>query len=440
MAHITVKDFSCIKECSIEIGKLTVLIGPQASGKSVISKLIYYFNDLLSNVFGSGLDESVIEIDDFIKTQEDKFLKLFPCSAWGANGFTIAYHCGPYSISVNRKKPRANTKKIDNIKIELSPELKLCIENYNAELKELIEKAASKAKTKNISLDMANTFEVFWRARQRAKAELMKTTRGDCIRHQLFIPAGRSFFTNIGRAISAFEQGNFFDSLTIEFGRFFMILRERMWQPDKLWGMRHFRTKRETNPIKDAVAKQLFSGTIKIEREQEYIEADDGRKIPFSALSSGQQELLPLWLTLNDFLDDADSCCVFLEEPEAHLFPSAQGDLVQYLTTLLNQSQNCTMIITTHSPYILGKLNNLITAGNIINKNIKKYTKPIEEIIPKEAILKKGTVSAYAIINGIVDNIMDEYCTIDGSYLDSISTSMSNEYEELLNIEFPNEQ
>lgn len=436
MTQISIKDFSCIKECTIEIGKLTVLIGPQASGKSVISKLIYFCNDLFSDIYGSGFDEQIIEIDEFLKSQEEKFTKLFPCSAWGPGGFSIVYSCGPYVISITRKKPRLNSKRIDNVRIDISGELKVSFENYKEELQGIINKATAKNKTH--ALGVASTFEVVWRARQKAKELLYKNTMGEMVKSQLFIPAGRSFFTNIGRAISAFEQGNFFDSLTIEFGRFFMILREQMWRPNTFWGIKNIAGKKDLSLTKEEVAKNLFSGTIKIEREQEYIETDDGRKIPFSALSSGQQELLPLWLTLNEFMESGNSSCVFLEEPEAHLFPSAQGSLVQYLATLLGQCQNCTMMITTHSPYILGKLNNLITAGNIISQNPKKYTKAVEDIIPKEAILKKGTVKAYAIIEGVVQNIMDDDCTIDGSYLDKISTSMSNEYEELLNVEFPN--
>ena len=36
---LTVKNFSVIKEARLEFGKITVLIGPQASGKSLLCKL-----------------------------------------------------------------------------------------------------------------------------------------------------------------------------------------------------------------------------------------------------------------------------------------------------------------------------------------------------------------------------------------------------------------
>ena len=40
---LTVKNFSVIKEAKLEFGKITVLIGPQASGKSLLCKLAYFF-------------------------------------------------------------------------------------------------------------------------------------------------------------------------------------------------------------------------------------------------------------------------------------------------------------------------------------------------------------------------------------------------------------
>jgi predicted ATPase len=39
---LTVNNFSVIKHAELEFGKITVLIGPQASGKSLLCKLAYF--------------------------------------------------------------------------------------------------------------------------------------------------------------------------------------------------------------------------------------------------------------------------------------------------------------------------------------------------------------------------------------------------------------
>lgn len=43
MESIHIKDFRGIEEMTLEINKINILIGPQASGKSVTAKLIYFF-------------------------------------------------------------------------------------------------------------------------------------------------------------------------------------------------------------------------------------------------------------------------------------------------------------------------------------------------------------------------------------------------------------
>jgi len=40
METLTVKNFGPIREAHLELGKVTVLIGPQASGKSVLVKVL----------------------------------------------------------------------------------------------------------------------------------------------------------------------------------------------------------------------------------------------------------------------------------------------------------------------------------------------------------------------------------------------------------------
>ena len=47
MTRLTVNQFSCIEQADVELANLTIIIGPQASGKSVISKLVYFFQETI---------------------------------------------------------------------------------------------------------------------------------------------------------------------------------------------------------------------------------------------------------------------------------------------------------------------------------------------------------------------------------------------------------
>ncbi|MFM6897688.1 MAG: AAA family ATPase, partial [Microcystis panniformis] len=50
MQKIVIKNFGAIEYAEIEIKKVLVLIGEQASGKSTIAKLIYFFKSLKENL------------------------------------------------------------------------------------------------------------------------------------------------------------------------------------------------------------------------------------------------------------------------------------------------------------------------------------------------------------------------------------------------------
>ena len=71
MAKIIIKNFRAIDYAEIEIKPFTVIIGEQASGKSTISKLVYFFETnfyifnkiLLINYFDQFIESNEINLD-----------------------------------------------------------------------------------------------------------------------------------------------------------------------------------------------------------------------------------------------------------------------------------------------------------------------------------------------------------------------------------------
>ena len=81
MIRLQVNDFLCIRTADFTVGKYNVLIGPQASGKSMISKLLYFF---VETVF--DMHEQIIEnrsMEDYKEHIRSKLSAWFPVSAWG---------------------------------------------------------------------------------------------------------------------------------------------------------------------------------------------------------------------------------------------------------------------------------------------------------------------------------------------------------------------
>ena len=75
MIILSVSKFSCIDEAEIQLGDLTILIGPQASGKSVLSKLIYFcYNIMLQQHFRAIEEEKTL--DEFKESVASRFQEM----------------------------------------------------------------------------------------------------------------------------------------------------------------------------------------------------------------------------------------------------------------------------------------------------------------------------------------------------------------------------
>lgn len=425
--RITVENFSCIKRADVELAGLNVLIGPQASGKSVISKLIFFCLDVHSQVAEGIAQERTF--DAFTDDIKQKFGELFPLSAWGKEKFKIVFKAEAFEVKIARSSYNDEVK--NSIRLSLSPAVK---EIYKAGL-ELVK--SSKVKTAITQHAHVQDFELKWKLRQQIAAMVHRQFPKSSPNNLTFIPAGRSFFTNLGKAFLAFDQGRLLDPITVRFGRLYSSLISE----------RYYFELPKSREIVEELAK-ILGGELVHQGDRISIKCADGRDIPLSALSSGQQELLPLFVAF-DFLHNISADLgsspqrekrpeiTFIEEPEAHLFPSAQSRLLQALVGFVNVPQlNRQLILTTHSPYVLSKINNLIKAGDLEKRLSKSYMPVLNSLIPKRSRLTTGTVRAYAIVEGVTRSILDEDGLINADYLDDISNEIGNEFSKLLELEF----
>ena len=424
MAVLRVKNFSCIDTAELTVSQMTILIGPQASGKSVLSKLVYFFyNIVLSSQF-NAIEEGQA-YSEFVAGIGEEFKKWFPPSAWGSSRFRLEFSAGPYTASILRRLSRGEAS--DHVRVKFSEYFE---REYEGLLESMPKRRESNSESFRDEFDPRKQMELIWRIRSTARRKLSSEMGSEYSDYQTFIPAGRSFFTSIGKAVAAFEQGGMLDPVTIRFGRLFASVKE--YSTSRAYSHQS----EDERLLRNALTRQLFGGEIRIERDKEFVESYDGRRIPFSALSSGQQELLPLWLTLESSIRDRDdSGLMYIEEPEAHLFPSAQNLLVEYLAGLVSgQNNRRRMIVTTHSPYVLSKLNNLLKAGSVGARRTKSAK--VANVLPKEAWLRPNSTAAYAIVDrGLVSLIGDDGL-IDGDYLDQVSGDIGREFNELLEIQY----
>jgi len=210
---------------------------------------------------------------------------------------------------------------------------------------------------------------------------------------------------------------------------------------------------RDVVPEIEREMHRIVGGVVIVSDGKPHFLSSDGRRLPLSLQSSGTQELLPMFSVVNylayhqehynaraaamkispmaDIIDH--SPFIYLEEPEVHIFPKTQYELVKLFAWLANDPiLSFDWVITTHSPYILSSFNNLIFAGQLgQDKRLKKRIK-----IDERYWVEPGTFRAYSIHDGKSESILSDSGLIDGDYLDSVSETIGNGFDELLRLEY----
>ncbi|WP_440135182.1 AAA family ATPase [Chitinophaga sancti] len=413
MEKISIQNFAGIKEMDFEFKSINILIGPQGSGKSVTVKLHYFFVSFFQELVGNLLLGGTKK--DLDSNQKDKFYQFFPRNTWPEGQFRIDYYFNEFHLYVER---------LDNqIKFDYSDKLK---------------KAIAKIRKQHLDFlkleDLASLNPLKRRQQSRRNIRhLVSNEIGDELDIiQYFIPAGRSFFANISANIFTIISDNkqSFDPFLIGFGADYEQLKK--WYKDGL-------IENEDIAV-DKLISEILNGDYIVEKDEDYLVHADKRKIPLSKASSGQQETLPLVVLLRVLsynIDAVERTIIYIEEPEAHLFPDAQNAFVRLLARVFNyEDLNFKIFVTTHSPYLLSSFNNLLEAGRVSEIKPEK-AKQISKIVPEEEQLPPGLLTAYSISNGKMENLVDpETNLIKQTVLDNISNDIAIKFGKLLDIEF----
>lgn len=418
MESLIIENFLIIKYAEIEIKKINVIIGEQSTGKSIIAKLVFLFQTFLFlkiKIYAfNAKDQKAIR-----RMVLQDFEQLFPRYAWKDQSFKISYAFKNTTFIIERYKESSDG--YYKLTFTYSENFK---KFYNTTIRQVSKIAKSNNKvTQDIYSDMNDCVS-------KNIADFFQGNEKIFSTKILFVPASRTLFVKyFTNNIFAFLANNFdLDPLIINFGsnyenaqRLYRIINESesLFQDKK-------DDKKLYNQIK-LITEKILSGSYRREKDQDWLYHADGRKINLIDASSGQQEALPMLLILLvfSFFPDSESNQFFIEEPETHLFPSAQRDMVE-LFTLLYANKNCRFFLTTHSPYILTALNNKIMAANV--EPVKA-----EKSLGYKNTIQFQDVSAYTISNGQTQSILDTEVNLIGiNNLDAVSDELSQEFEEIL--------
>lgn len=382
MHNLQVQNFLGIKDAEIDLDGMTVIIGAQASGKSVIARLIYFFNDYFSD-----FDTTAISSNEHKKTFDSRkrreFYQIFPPYSWEKDEFSIRYSNGEHEVSIGSA---ANSS---GISISTSEGVATYFRNL---------KNTYRAFTKGTPQDAMTNLS---RTRLRFEfREYLNETGELPYEAALFVPAARSFYATIRDEIfSILALDEKIDKIILQFGEFYESQKT------------HFsrRANREEAHFFEKIVKGKY-----IRRDgRDWVEMERGA-IELNKASSGQQEAAPLLFAIARY--PGPNRTLIIEEPEAHLFPSAQTDILEFMVRQCTRHES-DFLFTTHSPYMLSSLNNFILAGS---QGLEWGIDP-------------DWISAYSLEDGKSYQLVDEETgLISADYIDSVSDEINEKFLELV--------
>jgi hypothetical protein len=417
MRKLTVKNFSVIKEAELEFGKITVLIGPQASGKSLLCKLAYFLGPILSE-FSATYAASDQSWDQFIEHAKNQFRLWFPPYAWRNSTYSIRYEEGFYGVFINASEDRGE----NIIDLSLTENFKDLYEKRNSSFPASTARQDEGVRSMDMSFRRWNFIHALNILQGHTKVEV-----------SAYVPAGRSFFSNLNSVFEIFKNENL-DPLLREFAA------NLDWASTPA-GIPLSALKQE---ILSAI-NVIQGGRFLIKDGKPMFEDENGVQLPMGMVSSGTQELVPLFRIFSKLIRDSVAASgsngpeplrerfLIVEEPEANIFPNTQYDLMRLFAWLSFETWfNFSFAITTHSPYILSSFNNLIYAGQLGKDKATRRKIPID----KKYWIEPGAFAAYSVHDGKTESILSESGLIDGEYLDSVSEKIGNEFDSLLRLEY----
>lgn len=256
----------------------------------------------------------------------------------------------------------------------------------------------------------------------------------DDYKETYYIPAGRSMLTLLVNNRSLLENDNL-DLITRQFMQVIDNIHSLFDDGIKNVHKRYPDGERKFDVTK--TAEMLISdlkGDYIYNSGKEYIiieEDEHSEKIPINFASSGQQEILWLLNQLYILMLKKEKAFVIIEEPEAHLYPSLQSKIVEFISYFANINDS-SILITTHSPYILTSVNALYCAGKVIEKNVKD-SKKVYDIIGSncEIIPQKVTSLKINKDKSVLNLINKELQEINTELIDEVSDNVNEKYMEL---------
>lgn len=431
--HIVhVKDFGVIKDATVDMDKsLQVFIGAQATGKSTLSKVCYFCRKIRDYTLEFVLDQSNflgLEGKESLFVRYLKYLTKNFVRCFGTTQHMSAFHI-EYILD-DEKKVDISLKKDGYIRFYFSEK------DFYHEIFQLFNEIESM----HADLERQQTI-VLYRYIETIRNYFQKKIYNlfQDNAEIIYIPAARGLLTQIPQVFNNLSwdmldltMKQFIDkinetkslmesSLDRTFDRYKIISDKKIINEENV--------QKANKLLKSILKAEYHNDKDDINSEKLYYDVNHWVKLMYS--SSGQQEALWILILCYMHILTEKTTFMIIEEPEAHLFPTAVRDMMLLIALLINSTQS-NVIVTTHNPYTLIALNVQLLSGRMERETAEKIAKDSFALAPMYR-LKYQKFTAFYLENGCIHDIMDKKThTVDIDYIDSVSDYANKKMDYLL--------
>lgn len=447
--QLTIQNFGPITKVQIEIKEILIFIGPQASGKSTISKAIFFFkslkDELITYFYLSDQENSFNPtVSSFAKKVKNLFIKIYG-EVWQFPEMQLKYQYGNgLEVTV---RPSTETRYTDIIFNDYFKEKFHRIANLFQEKKRELQQPSIKfSSSREITLIKAEEAALFERIAD--EVNHLFNDESDL----LFLPAGRSLITTLSQQLYKIDRLDHRLDRGKELSQESLIKLDYLMERflNRIDGVKSILNQTslsrliqeqsaESNnpellsviPLAQELGELILKGSYRYKDGKEWIDVGTQNSTLINFASSGQQEVVWILLLIQLLILNQRQVFLVIEEPEAHLFPVAQKEIIDLIALLANQTHN-QVLLTTHSPYILSSFNNLLYAHNLGSGQPEQ----VKQVVNRHLWVDPKRLDAYILEDGQARSIFDaEMGLIESAEIDKASDIIVNTFNQLFELE-----
>lgn len=356
---IKVRKFGPLENVSFKLAPMMIFTGKSSLGKSYANYLVYYFlfmvcngrlQDFIGRIAGK-IDEGkeyVFSIDAFLDDLSEN-VELFMRKFLGDDGLhcEVAFKMLKRNRTLSIAFEKLPTDEIDDATKETTMP-------HGAQPYALIINGSHRRELPSLE------FAKFYATRQ-----IQSFILGEAIARAIILPPGRGAFAG-----ESYTMKNEVASSLNMYNYYFR---------DYDFGLgSHLRFHREPmHDLSDRLLNLTSGGSLVNVDGKQYLQINERERIALSAGASSVKDLSPWLFFLKNHWMSSFSFC--MEEPEAHQHPSVTIQIADVMAMAMHVRESNMFHLTTHSDYLLQRINQLIKLGSIRRKDKELFKTICEE-------------------------------------------------------------